>query len=154
MVALLSLWGAQTAAHQPVATMGALRPGIIWLNAWDLQVRIITVQPRNQPTNQPTIKPSNHPTNQPINPPPVWPVKAALFLGETATTSAKLRWVNCITLIEWRQLNTSWSPHFRAHMIHPWYGFRLDLFLEAFCVITWAFLRFGLYTWRCQYASL
>lgn len=49
MAALLSLWGAQTAAHQP-ATMGALRPAIIWLNAWDLRLRIITVQPHNQPT--------------------------------------------------------------------------------------------------------
>lgn len=34
--------------------MGALRLGIIWLNAWDLWVRIITVQPRNQPTKQST----------------------------------------------------------------------------------------------------
>lgn len=52
--------------------MGALRPGIIWLNAWDLWARIITVLQRNQPMSQSTPRQSE-------------PFKAALFSSETAT---------------------------------------------------------------------
>lgn len=100
--------------------MEALRPGIIWLNAWDLWVRIITVQPRNQP----------------INPPPIWPVKAALFLGETATVSAKRRWVQRFTLMQWQQLNTSWGTKLSWTRTTYVIVFIRHLFLEACYVIT------------------
>lgn len=95
-------------------------------------------------------------TNQPTNPPVllISPLKAALFLGETATMSAELHWVHCFTVVQWQQLNTSWHTHFHAHMQHLLLDFSLDVFLETFCVITRIFLRFGLYTWGCQYASL
>lgn len=87
MVALLSPWGAQTAAHQPAATMGALRLGN------NLTKRMgFAIADYHCSATQPTI--------QPINPPPV---KAALFSSEAASTSAKLHTV----LVQLFKLNTS-----------------------------------------------